>query len=285
MELIAHDIKVLDTTIHYYTCGKGSPLIFIHGHRADALRYKGVITYLARFYKVYAPDLPGFGGSPPLLEWHSMENLAKYTDGFIEKLNLSNITLAGFSMGSVIAIHTALLTKAEISQLALFGTPFDKKFFKMSLLKREFLTKFSACAAKSRVFLFLANHFQKSNKLMFFSMKNKLPKDKRTKDILDYEIHCWRSMPMRVWLESISSALQTNFTEKNFIIEIPTLLVETPNDHLLQVNKNLAALKKHFPNHKVIMLPLDRHVPYGDFDEKFIAKLAPEFKGFLPVEQ
>lgn len=288
MELIAHDIKVFNTTIHYYTCGKGPaeeaggrPLLFVHGHRADALRYKGVISYLARFYQVYAPDLPGFGKSPPLKEQHTMENLAKYVAAFAEKLTLENFTLAGFSMGSIVAIYTALLVEPELKQIILLGTPFDKKFLKIPEQKRETMTKLFTFVAKSKTVLFIADKIQKNNKIMNYLITKKLPKDKRTKEIIDYEVHFWQIMPMKVWFEASSDLLQSHLADKKFQIKTPTLLVETPRDHLLQVDKNLAALKKVFPNHKVIMFPLDRHVPYGDFNEDFVSALAAKFEKYL----
>lgn len=281
MELIAHDIDLLDTKIHYYTCGKGKPLLFIHGHRADALRYKGVIPYLARFFTVYAPDLPGFGKSPPLKRWHSMENLAKYVAAFADQLSLQNITLAGFSMGSVIAIHTALLIEPKLKQIILLGTPFDKRFFKMSTRRCEAMTKFFTLAAKSKTILFIADKIQKNNKIMNFLITKQLPKDKRTKEIIDYEVHFWQIMPIKVWLEASSDLLQTSFADKSLEIKTPAFLIETPHDHLLKVDKNLQGLKKVFPNHKVILTPLDRHVPYGDFNEDFVSSIVSQFEEYL----
>jgi len=277
MELIAHDISVLDTTIHYYTASSSlhqadvegrRPLLFIHGHRADALRYKGVITYLARFFTVYAPDLPGFGKSPPLTMRHTMENLAKYVAAFAERLELNNMILA-------------LLIEPKLKQIILLGTPYDKRFFKMSNQKRETMVRFFTLAAKSKTILFVADKIQKNNQIMKFLIKRRLPKDKRTKEIIDYEVHFWQIMPMKVWFESASDLLQTALADKNLKIETPAFLVETPNDHLLQVDKNLAALKKVFPNHKVIMFPLNRHVPYGDFNEDFVSALASRFERYL----
>lgn len=281
MELVVHDVDVFNTTIHYYTYGKGKPLLFIHGHRADALRYKGVISYLARFFTVYAPDLPGFGKSPPLSCRHSMENLAKYVVAFAKKLNLQNFTLAGFSMGSIVAIHAAKNLQPRLRQIILLGTPFDKKFFKMSKEKRELMTKFFTLAARSKTILFIADKIQKNNKIMKYLIKRQLPKDKRVKEIIDYEVHFWQIMPMKVWFEASSDLLQSHLAEEKFQIKTPTLLIETPHDHLLQVQKNLAALRKSFPNHQVIMLPLDRHVPYGDFSENFVSALAARFEKYL----
>ncbi|MBM4401948.1 MAG: alpha/beta hydrolase [Candidatus Cloacimonetes bacterium] len=300
MELIPHEIKVLDTRIHYYTCGapadsvpfseartpragKGSSLLFVHGHRADALRYKGVITYLAQFFQVYAPDLPGFGKSPPLAIPHTMENLAKYLAAFAERLTLKNFTLAGFSMGSIIAIHTALLIEPKLCQIILLGTPFDKNFLKMTTRKRKAMSKFFTLAAKNKTILFIADKIQKNNKIMKSLVKRQLPKDKQTKEIINYEVHFWQIMPMKVWFEASADLLQSSSASKNFKIMTPTLLIETPHDHLLQVEKNLAALKKSFPNHKVIMFSLDRHVPYGDFNEDFVKSLASNFEKYLFV--
>lgn len=279
-----HTLPILNTYIHYYTAGVGSPLFFIHGHRADALRYQGVIGFLSRYFKVFAPDLPGFGKSPPLKDQpHTMPTYGQHVVELIARLKIKKPSLAGFSMGAIIAIHAALIRPENLSQLILLGTPFDRRFFKMHPLKHQWYTQLFKFVLNNQPALSLANHIQQSNRAMHFLMKRSLPKDKRTPEIIDYEIKHWRIMTMKVWLESVLDLIQTELAGKNLQVKIPALLIETPQDHLLRVKENLAALKKFAPNHKVVLLPMDRHIPLGHFDEKFVEKFAPYFQEILPA--
>jgi pimeloyl-ACP methyl ester carboxylesterase len=65
-EILGKTIKVNGHDIHYYTAGQGEPLVVIHGGGGDARTWWENISELAEKYTVYAPDLPGYGGSQAL---------------------------------------------------------------------------------------------------------------------------------------------------------------------------------------------------------------------------
>src|SRR5213080_4408657 len=52
-------------TMHYYCAGRrGTPLVLIHGLGSSAETWAALMLLLSKEYLVYAPDLPGFGGTP-----------------------------------------------------------------------------------------------------------------------------------------------------------------------------------------------------------------------------
>ncbi len=65
-EIQGKTIKVDGRDVHYYTAGHGEPLVVIHGGGGDARTWGKNIIELSEKYTVYAPDLPGYGGSQPL---------------------------------------------------------------------------------------------------------------------------------------------------------------------------------------------------------------------------
>ncbi len=95
-------------TLRFLKAGNGAPLILMHTIRTQLDYFQEVIPQLARHYTVYAIDLPGHGYS-------SIDTKASYDEpymrsavvAFIEKLDLREVTLAGESIGAVLALTVA----------------------------------------------------------------------------------------------------------------------------------------------------------------------------------
>ncbi len=88
------------TDLHYHDWGTGMPVVLIHGwpvnsdmweHQADALIQNG--------YRVIAYDRRGFGKSTKAVTGHDYNTLSDDLAAIIDKLNLHNAALVGFSMG------------------------------------------------------------------------------------------------------------------------------------------------------------------------------------------
>ncbi len=110
--LISEQTSVLklsnNESMRYLKTGSGEPLILIHTIRTQLEYFYQVIPTLAKHYTVYAIDLPGHGES-------SIDTKAQYDEPylrkalveFIQTLNLNNVTLAGESIGAVLALTVA----------------------------------------------------------------------------------------------------------------------------------------------------------------------------------
>jgi len=91
----------------YFEMGEGEPLVFFHGGGVRALTYIKCLECLSKKYKVYAPDLPNFGGSsvPPQI-W-DFSDFAKFLNEFINCLPIENVIIVGHSFGGGIGLHLA----------------------------------------------------------------------------------------------------------------------------------------------------------------------------------
>ena len=95
-------------TLRFLKAGTGAPLVLLHTIRTQLDYFQEVIPLLAQHYTVYAVDLPGHGYS-------SIDTKANYNEpffrsaivSFIEKLDLREVTLAGESIGAVLALTVA----------------------------------------------------------------------------------------------------------------------------------------------------------------------------------
>jgi len=80
--------------------GKGDPIILIHGWPLTHRAWEGQVAHLVeQGYRVISYDRRGFGQSDKPWSGYDYDTLAADLQGIITELNLSNVTLAGFSMG------------------------------------------------------------------------------------------------------------------------------------------------------------------------------------------
>jgi pimeloyl-ACP methyl ester carboxylesterase len=89
--------------VHYWEAGKGNEptLLLLHGGIGDAeLHWKEVVLPLAETFHVFAPDLPGYGGTAALPEM-SVSALVAWLYALLNTLNLEQAVIIGNSIGAV----------------------------------------------------------------------------------------------------------------------------------------------------------------------------------------
>lgn len=80
--------------------GTGRPVILIHGWPLSGASWKEQVPALSQAgFRVITYDRRGFGNSDKPLTGYGYKTLAEDLSSLIEKLDLSDITLVGFSMG------------------------------------------------------------------------------------------------------------------------------------------------------------------------------------------
>ncbi|WP_416970445.1 alpha/beta fold hydrolase [Streptomyces sp. 4F14] len=95
-------------TLRYLKAGTGAPLVLLHTVRTQAEHFRHLIPLVADHYTVYALDLPGMGYSE-IVPGASYDEPAMRTgvERLLTELDLRDVTLAGESMGAVLALTTA----------------------------------------------------------------------------------------------------------------------------------------------------------------------------------
>ncbi|MEJ4046695.1 alpha/beta fold hydrolase [Erwinia sp. SLM-02] len=88
------------TQIYYKDWGTGKPVLFSHGWPLDADMWDSQMNFLAeRGYRVIAFDRRGFGRSEQPWEGYNYDTFASDINDLIQHLDLTDVTLVGFSMG------------------------------------------------------------------------------------------------------------------------------------------------------------------------------------------
>ncbi|MGW2640868.1 alpha/beta fold hydrolase [Streptomyces sp. NPDC001348] len=95
-------------TLRYIKAGSGAPLVLLHTVRTQAEHFRHLVPLIADRYTVYALDLPGMGYSE-IVPGASYDEPAMRAgvERLLTGLDLNDVTLAGESMGAVLALTTA----------------------------------------------------------------------------------------------------------------------------------------------------------------------------------
>jgi len=99
--------------------GTGEVVLLVHGLGGSHLNWLSVAPQLAERYRVYAPDLPGFGRSPLAGRRSSIAADVDVLTRLIARLSDSPIVLIGNSMGGLVAIGVAAMHPELVSGLVL----------------------------------------------------------------------------------------------------------------------------------------------------------------------
>lgn len=90
-----------EVDLHYEdTGGEGRPVVLIHGWPLSGAAWKGNVPAIQQAgYRVISYDRRGFGESDKPLTGYTYDTLSDDLAGLIERLDLRDVTLVGFSMG------------------------------------------------------------------------------------------------------------------------------------------------------------------------------------------
>ncbi|MGD9959321.1 alpha/beta fold hydrolase [Nocardioides sp.] len=118
----------LPVRLYYEVHGSGAPVVLIHGWPLSGLSWeKQVVALVEAGYQAITFDRRGFGRSTPSWDGHDYGTIAADLDALLNHLDLSDVTLVGFSAGGgavarYIGNHgTARVAKAVLASAV---TPF-----------------------------------------------------------------------------------------------------------------------------------------------------------------
>ena len=109
----------------YGVAGDGDPVVFVHGWALSHRSYRAALHRLvAGGSRVYAPALPGFGGTAPLPSADlTLAGYAGWLRAFLDELDVPQpVTLIGHSFGGGVALKTAHDHPAAVSRLVLVNS-------------------------------------------------------------------------------------------------------------------------------------------------------------------
>lgn len=99
---------------------KGLPVVLLHAFPMSGAMWEPQREAL-RSFRVLAPDLPGFGATPPAGPW-TIEGAADAVAALLDEAGIAKAAVVGLSMGGYAALRLAAAHPAKVRALALCDT-------------------------------------------------------------------------------------------------------------------------------------------------------------------
>ena len=106
--------------MHYRYAGEGRPLLMLHMSGSSSDEFEKAGELLSKRYRVYAPDLFGFGSSGKPEVYLSVTEHMEATREFCESLSIRKANVCGNLVGANIACRLAAAAPDLVDRLALF---------------------------------------------------------------------------------------------------------------------------------------------------------------------
>jgi len=110
--------------VHYVDEGSGEVVLCLHGEPSWSFLYRKMIPILSAEHRVIVPDFVGFGKSDKYteMEEYSFQMHRDILTGFIEALDLQDITLVCQDWGGLIGLRVASEMPGRFARLVIMNT-------------------------------------------------------------------------------------------------------------------------------------------------------------------
>ncbi len=102
------------------------PVVLVHGLAVSSLYFVPTHRHLAPHYRVYAPDLPGFGRSVKPAHILTVRELANMLAAYLKTVGIERAVLVGNSLGCQIIVDFALRYPEYVDRAVLVGPTMDR---------------------------------------------------------------------------------------------------------------------------------------------------------------
>ncbi len=230
--------------------GEGKPVILIHGWPLSNEMWEyQVATLIENNFRVIVYDRRGFGKSSQPYHGYDYDTLTDDLSAIIDQLNLTDITLVGFSMGGGEVVRYLSRHQAKgVSKIVLVSSvsPFRLKTANNPNGKSEEESNETAEVIQNDRIGFL-DGFGKT----FFGQS--LLNSVLSTPLLEYyRMLCSFASP-RATLECAKSFVTTDFREEMKKITLPTLIIHGDNDKIVPMEISSTVSSQLIPKNKFIV--------------------------------
>jgi pimeloyl-ACP methyl ester carboxylesterase len=117
-------LDVGDCRLRYIKAGSGPTLVLLHTLRTQLDLFEKMVPDLAKRFTVYAVDYPGHGYSAIPVARYDADFFARSVKGFLDALDLRDVTLCGVSIGGAVALILAGRREARVTRVVAVN-PYD----------------------------------------------------------------------------------------------------------------------------------------------------------------
>ncbi len=243
-------IKFEADNLDYEISGRGRvKLLAFHGFGQSAAHFEPFANQLGATYTIYAFDVFFHGNS----KWHdehttlSKSKLKTYIDAFLEKENVSNFVVCGYSMGGKFALACLELYPQRIKQIILIAPDGIKTSFWYSLATYpQFFRKlFKQTIKKPATFNKITKWVQRlgllDKSILKFARSQMNTEANRRRVYMSWIVF----RELHFDLNRIAAVLNEQ--------KIPIIMITGSYDKII-ISDNMMRLLKHVENHRNIVL-------------------------------
>jgi len=242
--------------------GEGEPtLVFVHGWSNNRSIWDAQVSHFSKTYKVITVDLPGFGESGNNRQTWTMASFGEDVATVINKLDLDQVVLVGFSMGAPVVIETAKRVPDHITGLVLVDELHNVEMQYppevISYMDSVFMDAVTAPTIE---------------KMKPFVKRNIEASFERILSMLD-------GVPKEGWRESLNDMFR--WENEDCIESLKKTQAPIISINSDQEPTNVEAFRKYVPSFKVKIIPDVGHLVMWDAPEEFNRLLEKSIQEFI----
>lgn len=259
------------TQIYYKDWGSGQAVVFSHGWPLTADSWEAQMLHLAsNGFRCIAHDRRGHGRSSQPWNGNDMDHYADDLSELIEKLDLKNLILVGFSTGGgEVARYIGRHGTRRVAKVALISAVppiMVKTPANPDGLPIEVFDGFRVASIKDR-----SQFYKEVASGPFFGFNR--PGAKPSQGMID---SFWMQGMLgghKNTLDCIKAFSETDFTEDLKKIDVPTLIVHGDDDQVVPIGASAMKSSKLVPGAKLLVYPGAPHGITDTHKEKLNADL------------
>jgi len=251
-------------SIAYEVRGESEPaLVFVHGWSNKRSIWDTQAVHFSQKYTVVTIDLAGFGESGNDRKMWTMESFGDDVVAVVNKLNLKNVILIGFSMGAPVVLEAAKRVPEHITGVVLVDELHDIK------------TVFSQEEINNLIPYFMDVVTEPTiEKLEPFFKKNREESFKRITPMV-------KDVSKVGWSESIKDFFRWHNEDcVDSLKKIQAPLISINSD---QPPTNVEAFKEYIPSFEAKIIPGVGHVVFWDAPDEFNRLLEETIQEFVQI--
>lgn len=275
-------------TLAYRTCGAGDNVVLIHGNMSSSVHWQTTMEHLEGKYRVFAPDIRGFGDSSYNQRFDSLHELAVDLELFLDEAGIDTCSLVGWSTGGGVVLEMAADLPDRIKKAILVesvpptGYPMFKKDSSGQPILSELLKNKEEIAVDPVQVAPVLDAYATGNREMMRMIWNAVIYNRVQPPAGDYEQYLDAMMKQRNLVDIDYSLLTFNITDKptgsapgsNRIskIQCPVTMIHGKLDLVVPYGWAVEA-QKSILDAKLITLDSTGHSPITDDPELFYKTL------------
>lgn len=244
-------------SMNYVEAGdpRGPAVLLIHGYTDSSFSFSRVIPLLDKKFRILAIDQRGHGDSDKPESGYEMSDFAADAAAFLEAVGVRSATVVGHSMGSFVAMQTALDHPEKVDRLVLVGTTSTPN----NAVIKELLSAVNELS--DPVPHEFARDFQVG------TSSPSLPKD-----FFDGVVDATLKLPANVWKKALAGLAARDYKPELDKLKMPVTIIWGEKETIFS-RAEQEPLIKGLRNVKFVVYPNSGHSPNWEEPEKFAKDL------------